>query len=137
MNGKEYKSMDGGVLRETESMCSVCYRKVNAKVVERGEKIFLDKYCPEHKYTSILISEDNYLYKDLEDFYFSVMKDSMKVQAIEIEITFRCTMDCPICGWGNKFKNELSSIEPSFDEIEQFIKKIKISLIKLSGGEPT
>ena len=40
----------------TISVCSVCGRRIDAKVVERDGKAYLDKYCPEHGRSVVLVS---------------------------------------------------------------------------------
>ena len=126
------------LIRETESCCPKCWRRIKAAVIEREGKVFLEKHCPEHGLISIVLSENACSYKGLESFYFSVMRDNLKYRGVEIDITFRCNMDCPICSWGTGLRKEMLSFkDPSLDEIRQFLLKNKVALIVLSGGEPT
>ena len=125
------------VIRNTDSCCNECGDRVKASVVARNEGVFLDKDCPRHGHMSTLISRDVEAYQHLENFYFSVMKDGRKYRGLEIDITFRCNMDCPICSWGNVREGLTEFAEPSLDEIKQFLSKEKISTVLLSGGEAT
>ena len=40
----------------TNSLCSRCLRKVEAKVVFQDERVYLHKWCPEHRLEKVLIS---------------------------------------------------------------------------------
>jgi len=42
----------------TNSLCSKCLRKVEAKVVYHDDKVFLHKSCPDHGPERVLISTD-------------------------------------------------------------------------------
>ena len=129
--------MKNNVLRHTESICPSCSARVKASVIERDNKIYLIKDCAQHKDINILLSDNAASYKQIENFYFSVMKKNLKIWAIEIDITFRCNMNCSICAWGNDHKEKLSDQEPSLEEIKDFIKMNKCAVVRLSGGEPT
>ena len=47
----------------TNSLCATCYRKVEAKVVIQDERVYLHKWCPQHKLQKVLISTDAEYYK--------------------------------------------------------------------------
>ncbi len=47
----------------TNSLCSKCLRKVEAKVVFQDDCVFLLKHCPEHRRERVLISTDIDYYK--------------------------------------------------------------------------
>ena len=42
----------------TNSLCSTCLRKVEAKVIFQEGRVYLVKHCPEHKQEKVLISTD-------------------------------------------------------------------------------
>ena len=39
---------DGEILHETQSLCPVCLRRLDARYVRRGQSILLERTCPEH-----------------------------------------------------------------------------------------
>ncbi len=133
---KTEKLTDLSVIRKTTSRCVECGKIVDAAVVVRDGKVFLEKYCLLHLGQRQLLSEYPEYYRDLENYFFSVMQDDLKQWAVEIDITFRCNMACPICAWG-KDKVVRLSVEPSLEEITEFLKHEKAPVIRLSGGEPT
>ena len=46
------------VVELTNSLCSTCLRKVEAKVIFQEGRVYLVKHCPEHKQQKVLISTD-------------------------------------------------------------------------------
>ncbi|MCG2712345.1 MAG: radical SAM protein [Candidatus Omnitrophica bacterium] len=132
------KLTDVTVIRKTKSRCVECGKIVDASVLQRQGKIFLEKKCPVHGDMRVLLSECPQYYKKLDSYFFSVTPDELKRWAMEIDITFRCNMKCPICAWGNDFRQKMSQFpEPTIEEIVNFSKKNKIKTVRLSGGEPT
>ena len=47
----------------TNSLCSTCLRKVEAKVIFQDDRVYLHKWCPEHRFQKVLISTDVEYYK--------------------------------------------------------------------------
>ncbi|HEX8913756.1 MAG TPA: hypothetical protein VF796_15455, partial [Humisphaera sp.] len=47
----------------TSSLCATCYRKVEAKVVIQDGRVYLHKWCPEHRFQKVLVSTDGDYYK--------------------------------------------------------------------------
>ena len=47
----------------TNSLCSTCLRKVEAKVIFQEGRVYLVKHCPEHKQEKVLISTDAEYYQ--------------------------------------------------------------------------
>ena len=125
------------IIRKTKSLCSECSQEVPAEVIDQQGTIFLRKYCSQHG------QQDAYLakgpdYKNLEQFYFPIRNYNctQSVARVELILTFRCNMDCPVCYLGD-FKKQLAAIEPSCQEIEHFVKSSKYQVFVLSGGEAT
>ena len=40
--------VDVEILHETQSLCPVCLRRLDARYVRRGQSILLERTCPEH-----------------------------------------------------------------------------------------
>ena len=45
------------------SICSCCYRKVEAKIVFEGDHVFMLKRCPEHGHQKVLLADDVEYYR--------------------------------------------------------------------------
>jgi uncharacterized radical SAM superfamily Fe-S cluster-containing enzyme len=123
-------------LRATQSLCPICNRFVEAKVLKDSENIILAKYCPSHGRTDALLAQNTY-YKHLDEFYFSLMDKGKKRKegTVELLITFRCNMNCPVCYLG-EFKKQIN-LDPTLEELVEFIKTTKERKFILTGGEPT
>lgn len=123
-------------IRQTKSVCPVCLERLNASVMVINGKVFMVKTCPKHGKFEILLSQNGKSYKNLEEFYFSVMSGKNKVLEYEIWTNHSCNMNCPICSLGNSIPGK-NNPGPSCSEIEEFVKKSKQPFFTLSGGEPT
>ncbi len=128
--------MGSQVIRKTKSVCPVCLGVVDASVVARDGKAWMEKSCPRHGDFRILLSNRSECYKRLNDFYFSVMEGKKKVLEYEIWPTRSCNMSCPICSLGD-IKQHKADLVPSCADIEDVVRKCKASFFTLSGGEPT
>lgn len=124
------------IIRETKSICPVCLEPIEAFVVEKDDKIFLAKKCVLHGHFEILLSEYPEYYKKLEVFYFTIMNTGKKVREYEFWPTLRCNMECQICCFKGS-KRFLEKLEPSCEEIENFIKNSSVNFYTISGGEAT
>lgn len=122
------------VLRVTESVCSICCQRVTAKVIEKDNSVFLVKICPDHGKRNILLSRTPTYYKKLEQFHIPLIEKCKDVVVTELDVTFRCNMECPVCFWGD-FKESLLLEEPTLEDIQNIIDNT--SVFVLSGGEPT
>lgn len=124
------------LIRQTKSVCPVCLESLDASVIEKDDKVFLSKTCNKHGQFEILLSRKALYYKKLDEFYFTIMDEDKKLQEYEIWPTLKCNIDCNICCFGD-LKKQMEELEPTCSEIENFIKKCKVSFYILSGGEPT
>ncbi len=144
----------------TNSNCSTCLRKLEAKIVFQDARVYMLKTCPEHGREKVLISTDIAYYKKTRDFNKPgdmPRKFGMKVErgcpydcglcsdheqhscVSIIELTDRCNLTCPTC---------YASSSPSHGrhrtlaEIERMLDIVVASegepdVVQLSGGEPT
>jgi uncharacterized radical SAM superfamily Fe-S cluster-containing enzyme len=147
-------------LELTNSICSTCLRKVEAKVLVEDGRVFLQKWCPQHKLQRVLISTD-------ADYYM-LCRQALKPGQMParfntpirfgcpydcglcpdheqhscltlVEITDRCNLTCPIC------YSESSPLRPSHRSLEQigFMLDCVVrnegqpDVVQISGGEPT
>jgi len=134
---KEFDAMDPRILRRTMGLCPVCRREVKADVQRDGSAICLIKHCPEHGSVSDPLAQGDD-YRDLENYYFSLMNTSGKKKpgGAELQVTFKCNMDCRICYLGD-FKGQLIDFEPTLQEIENTVRESKYRVFTISGAEAT
>lgn len=149
-------------LKETTSICPICFRVIKATIYQCDGKVFIQKSCPEHG--------------SYEDLYWSDYEQYMRVQKFRrdgsgvenprtkvtkgcpydcglcpnhksytilgiIDVTNRCNLRCPIC-----FANAAAAgylYEPTKEEIFAMIdnlvanRPVSTKALQFSGGEPT
>ena len=144
----------------TSSLCATCLRKVEAKVLMRDGRVYLQKWCPEHRMQVVLISTD-------ADYYIRC-RQTLKPSQVPlrfntpirygcpydcglcpdheqhsclaiVEVTDQCNLTCPIC------YSESSPHRPthrSLEHIEAMLDAVvrnegEPDVVQISGGEPT
>jgi len=120
------------LLRRTTAICSKCFNKIPADIIESDDSIFMVKRCKEHTEQDVLISKEAYYYKELSDFYFSLnLKNTEKAGLYyNFHMNSRCNLKCTNCP-GTELK------EPSIDFIEKKLKNLKDKKIGIWGSEMT
>jgi len=149
-------------IKETKSLCPVCFKTLDAEVYESEGKIFIKKMCEEHGPFSNTYWSDSNLYHKVDNFKPTVTSvdnpmihkkgdcpnncglcedhETSTVLGL-IDVTNRCNLKCPIC-----FANAAVSkkvYEPSFEEIRVMLKNLRnlkpnpTPAIQYAGGEPT
>jgi uncharacterized radical SAM superfamily Fe-S cluster-containing enzyme len=144
----------------TNSLCHVCLRKVEAKVLFQDDKVYLQKWCPEHKLQRVLISTDVEYYKLSRQtlkpgqmplkfntpikygcpYDCGLCPDHEQHSCLTlVEVTDQCNLTCPIC------YSESSPHRPSHRSMEQIEfmldcvvrNEAEPDVVQISGGEPT
>lgn len=144
----------------TNSICSKCYRKVEAKVIIEGERVYLLKRCLVHGPEKVLISTDAEYYKRCREFTkpaemplhwntpikygcpydCGLCPDHEQHSCLTlIEITDRCNLECPICYAEASPKR---TTYRTLEEIERMLDNVvrnegEPDVVQISGGEPT
>jgi len=121
-------------VRTTQSVCPVCIGKIDGKVIESKNKLYMVKNCVKHGGFKVLLSKYPSYHKRLYDFYFGLTQGSNnKVRNYRLVLTLKCNLNCPMCYMyaHNKYK------EPSIEFIKQKIDGFSNYNIGLFGGEPT
>ena len=145
------------VLHETESLCPICLKKIQARYVRENDKAYLYKECPEHGEFKVLFWNDADMYESwLQQGVHAPAKDrgrpgkrgcpydcglcdehhSGTCTAI-LEITYRCNMNCNICfadANEERFEPDMAAIGKMFAAA---LKSNRFCSVQLSGGEPT
>jgi 7,8-dihydro-6-hydroxymethylpterin dimethyltransferase len=151
----------------TNSLCSKCLTKVEAKVIFQDEGVYLAKYCPQHGREEVLIADDIDYYRLTQAFIkpgemplrfntpikhgcpydCGLCPDHEQHSCLTlVELTDRCNLNCPICYADSGTEEMLEGQPPrhhrSLVEIERMLDAIVLNegepqVIQLSGGEPT
>ncbi|MEM5793640.1 MAG: radical SAM protein [Candidatus Aenigmatarchaeota archaeon] len=127
------------ILDNTLAVCIKNLKIIRARIVERNNRVFLEKECGE----KLLIERDANFYKEfilpfkekvkgknLEEIWEEIRKRKFSTA---LYITSRCNLRCKIC-----YLNFAHSMKDmTIEEIKHFLKKNKSRFISLTGGEPT
>lgn len=144
----------------TNAICATCHRKVEAKIVIEGERVYMHKLCPAHGRERVLISTDAAFYKQQRAF----LKPGQLVKQFNtpirhgcpydcgicpdheqhgcltiVEVTDHCNLSCPICyadsGPHRPTHRSLERIELMLDCVVR--NEGEPDIVQISGGEPT
>lgn len=144
----------------TVSLCPVCLRRIDAKIVFQDGKVYMLKNCPQHGFHKVLIATDISYYKNIRNYnkasetplkfntktHYGCPYDCGLCQDHEqhscltlIEITDRCNLTCPTC---YAMSSPHYGRHRSLEEIERMIDIIVENegtpdVVQISGGEPT
>lgn len=151
----------------TNSVCSRCLTKVEAKIIFRDEKVYLVKHCLIHGQEEVLIADDIAYYKQCQEFIkpgdmprkfntpikygcpydCGLCPDHEQHSCLTlVEVSDRCNLSCPIC-YADSGTEAFSSTNQrrqhrSLQQIEQLFDNIVANegepdIVQISGGEPT
>ncbi len=151
----------------TNSVCSKCLTKVEAKIIFQDEKVYLVKHCPIHGREDVLIADDIEYYKLCQEFIkpgdmphrfntpikygcpydCGLCPDHEQHSCLTlVEVSDRCNLSCPIC-YADSGAEEFSSANQlrrhrSLEVIEQLFdnivaNEVEPDIVQISGGEPT
>jgi len=77
----------------TNSVCSQCFRKTEAKIIFQEHGVYLLKHCPVHGQEQVLIADDIDYYKQCQEF----IKPGEMPQRFNTPIKYGCPYDCGLC----------------------------------------
>ncbi|NTW28453.1 MAG: radical SAM protein [Coriobacteriia bacterium] len=142
----------------TKSLCPVCLTVVQASVVERDGRVYLKKSCPEHGSFDVYLWPDVKHYRWVEGFALpGVAPRVVQPQTrpcptgcglctsharhstlVEIEVTQRCNLRCPVCF----VSAGVAPADPSMETLRSMFAGAMArtgpeTSIQLTGGEPT
>ena len=144
----------------TNSLCATCRRKVEAKVVIEDDRVYLHKWCPEHRFQKVLISTDAEYYKLSRQtikagqmplkfntpikygcpYDCGLCPDHEQHSCLTlVEVTDRCNLTCPICYSESSPRH---GSHRSLEQIEFMLDCVvrnegEPDVVQISGGEPT
>jgi 7,8-dihydro-6-hydroxymethylpterin dimethyltransferase len=144
----------------TNSVCTTCYRKVEAKIVFQDERVYMHKRCAQHGFERVLISTDIDYYKRSRltlkpgqlpmkfntpikygcPYDCGLCPDHEQHSCLAlVEITDACNLTCPVCyaesGPHRQTHRSLEQVEFMLDCVLRNEKEPDI--VQISGGEPT
>ena len=143
------------------SICTTCFRRVDAKIVFEDAKVFMLKRCPQHGFERVLMADDVDYYRrcrevflknpEMPDHYNTPVKygcpydcglcpDHEQHSCLSlVEICDACNLSCPICyaesGTHRTTYRPLEQIERMLDAVVS--NEIEPDILQISGGEPT
>jgi len=144
----------------TNSICSECLQKVEAKIIFQHDKVYMVKHCFEHGKQKVLVATDIPYYEKLRS--FNKPGDMPKKFGTEvkygcpydcglcsdheqhscltlIEVTDQCNLQCPTCyaesGPNAGRHRTLAEIENMMDIVVR--SEGEPDVVQISGGEPT
>jgi 7,8-dihydro-6-hydroxymethylpterin dimethyltransferase len=144
----------------TNSICSQCLRKTEAKVIIEEGRVYLWKHCPRHGREKVLISTDVDYYKRCREFLKPAEMPKVWNTPIRygcpydcglcpdheqhscltlVEVTDHCNLQCPICYAESSPKRtswrSLAEIGRMLDAVVR--NEGEPDIVQISGGEPT
>ena len=76
------------------SICSSCYRKVEAKIVFLDDRVFMLKRCPEHGSEKVLVADDVDYYRRSREVF---IKPPEMPNVWNTQVKWGCPYDCGLC----------------------------------------
>lgn len=145
----------------TSSVCSSCLHPVEAKIIFKDDKVYMDKWCSAHGTERVLVSDDVEYYRlcrevfvkhpEMPQIFNTKMEygcpydcglcpDHMQHSCLSIvEITDNCNLNCPVCyaesGTHREQHKPLTEIIKMLDTV--VANEGEADVMQLSGGEPT
>ncbi len=144
----------------TVSLCTVCHRQIDAKIIFEDDKVFLTKRCREHGSQKVLIADDIQYYKQIRNYnkaseyplrphtatHFGcpydcgICPDHEQHSCLTlIEITDRCNLTCPTCyASSSPTHGRHRTLEEIAFMLDAIVKSEgEPDVVQISGGEPT
>jgi len=121
-------------INATKSLCPKCLKVIDARVIEKDNKVYINKVCHDHgHFETVHPWADQFYYKVMEGLFKNHLPKAQP-DGLVINLTSECNQNCPFCF---ARANEYGMKGPSLDEIREKISGFSGSIIYLSGGEPT
>ena len=143
------------------SICSTCYRRIDAKIVFEDDRVFMLKHCPEHGHERVLIADDVDYYRRCREVFIKppempqryntpvkwgcpydcgLCTDHEQHSCLTlVEICDYCNLRCPICyassGPERQQFRSVAEIERMLDAVVR--NEGQPDVVQISGGEPT
>src|SRR5271166_2756858 len=76
------------------SICSICYRRVDAKIVFEDGKVWMLKRCPQHGHARVLVADDVDYYRRSREVFIKTPEQPM---VYNTPVKYGCPYDCGLC----------------------------------------
>jgi len=143
------------------SICSTCYRRVDAKIVFEDGKVLMLKRCPEHGHERALVADDVDYYRRSREVFIKTPEQPMVYNTpvkygcpydcglcpdheqhsclTLVEICDACNLTCPICYAGSgQHRTEYRTLGQIAAMLDCVVRNEKEpDVVQISGGEPT
>jgi uncharacterized radical SAM superfamily Fe-S cluster-containing enzyme len=143
------------------SICSACYRKVDAKIVFQEGRVLMLKRCPQHGAEEVLVADDVDYYRRCREVFIKppempnvyntptkwgcpydcgLCTDHEQHSCLTlVEVTDQCNLRCPTCYAGSGPERQSHR---SLEEVERMLDAVvrnegEPDVVQISGGEPT
>jgi 7,8-dihydro-6-hydroxymethylpterin dimethyltransferase len=143
------------------SICTTCFRRVDAKIVFDDEGVFLLKHCPTHGDERVLVADDVDYYRRCREVFIKPPEMPVRYNTpvrwgcpydcglctdheqhsclTLVEICDACNLRCPICyassGPDRATFRSLDHVERMLDAVVR--NEDEPDVVQISGGEPT
>lgn len=144
----------------TRGLCGTCKRGLDAKILFADDQVFLEKFCPDHGRSRVLIASSVAWYLDCLSFVAPHTPPARVSKPVEkgcpfdcgacashqqrvvmpvIPITSACNLDCPICYTVNKNDSAYRTTKAELAAILEHLvaDHPELDIINFTGGEPT
>jgi 7,8-dihydro-6-hydroxymethylpterin dimethyltransferase len=143
------------------SICTTCYRRVDAKIVFEDDKVWMLKRCPLHGQERVLVADDVDYYRRAREVFLKTPEQPMHYNTpikygcpydcgicpdheqhsclSLVEICDACNLTCPVCYAGSgQHRSEFRSLEQIAAMLDCVVRNEKQpDVVQISGGEPT
>lgn len=143
------------------SICGICLRRVDAKIVFQDDAVYMLKRCPEHGEQRVLIADDVDYYRRCREVFIKrpempavfntpvkwscpydcgLCTDHQQHSCLTLlEITDHCNLRCPVC---YAESSPARTGYRSLDDVQRMIdavvrNEVQPDVVQISGGEPT
>ena len=152
-NNSNNDNLEGILLSETNSVCPVCLKRVEARYFAYSNGVFLEKSCREHGDYRVLvwdepvsflkwktrIGQEEVLKGDCPNDCGICENHIQDTCCVLLELTQRCDLGCPVC-FASSINGNAAN-DPDITQITGWYDMLKERggqyNIQLSGGEPT
>lgn len=115
----------------TTALCSDCYKHIPGRTIVENGSVYLEKTCPEHGFQKHLVEPDADFYTNYKYGRNNLHKT---LNAICLDITNRCNLECPHCYQIPDNTSKDPSISSIIAEVEHWPEQ---KAVVLMGAEPT
>lgn len=143
------------------SICSTCYRRIDAKIVFEDGRVWMLKRCPQHGLSRVLVADDVDYYRRSREVFLKVPEQPMVYNTpvrygcpydcglcpdheqhsclTLVEVCDACNLSCPVCyADSGRHRTEFRSLDQIAAMLDCVVRnESQPDVVQISGGEPT